>query len=260
MSRANQPAELFKFKQGAEVWTFSGSSFDIVFLSEVYIADTVKRSSITKGSDPFKSNVDVSFSMDNTFASQFLGFTPDIGTTLDIYVVDTEEPDTDYAITWKGRVMDASTTGGVISLVCEPIHTSMQTVGLRARYERGCRHLLYSRGCGVEMENYSRSANVVNMTSIDELTLDITASDGYYSAGMVELENGAIRYITSQVGQVVKLARPFHADNLAVGDTVEIYPGCDQTKSTCDSKFGNILNFGGWSYIPTTNPFEGNPF
>jgi uncharacterized phage protein (TIGR02218 family) len=46
---------------------------------------------------------------------------------------------------------------------------------------------------------------------------------------------------------------------LAVGDTISLYPGCDRTLATCDTKFGNSANFGGFPFIPTKNPFAGSP-
>ena len=38
------------------------------------------------------------------------------------------------------------------------------------------------------------------------------------------------------------------------GDHVVLYPGCDQTVTTCQSKFGNFLNFGGHPFLPIANP------
>jgi hypothetical protein len=39
--------------------------------------------------------------------------------------------------------------------------------------------------------------------------------------------------------------------------TAEITPGCDLRASTCAAKFGNLLNFGGFSEIPGRNPLGG---
>lgn len=38
--------------------------------------------------------------------------------------------------------------------------------------------------------------------------------------------------------------------NVAVGDTLNIYAGCDKTLSFCDTKFNNASNFGGQPYVP----------
>jgi hypothetical protein len=34
------------------------------------------------------------------------------------------------------------------------------------------------------------------------------------------------------------------------GDTFTAYPGCDKTQNTCTSKFNNLVNFGGFPYVP----------
>jgi len=39
---------------------------------------------------------------------------------------------------------------------------------------------------------------------------------------------------------------------------VKIYPGCDRVRATCESKFDNLDNFGGFPWIPTKNPFGGS--
>jgi hypothetical protein len=39
---------------------------------------------------------------------------------------------------------------------------------------------------------------------------------------------------------------------------VKIYPGCDRTKETCNDKFSNILNYGGFAWIPAKSPFDGS--
>ena len=45
---------------------------------------------------------------------------------------------------------------------------------------------------------------------------------------------------------------------LAVGVAFEAFAGCDRTFATCQSKFGNSLNFGGFPWIPAKNPFAGD--
>lgn len=39
-----------------------------------------------------------------------------------------------------------------------------------------------------------------------------------------------------------------------VGQSVVALPGCDKTKDTCDSKFGNLFNFGGFFAMPAVSP------
>ena len=63
------------------------------------------------------------------------------------------------------------------------------------------------------------------------------------------------RAIRSQTGAVVAVAFPL--PGLAATDTVNLYPGCDHTLATCESKFSNRLNYGGMPYFPDKNPFSG---
>lgn len=70
------------------------------------------------------------------------------------------------------------------------------------------------------------------------------------------------RLILSQSGDDLQLLLPF-PDSI-LGSTVVILAGCDHTVTTCDSKFNtpsdpqsNVVNFGGFPFVPTKNPFEG---
>ena len=43
---------------------------------------------------------------------------------------------------------------------------------------------------------------------------------------------------------------------LAVNDTVRVYPGCDRTPATCNTRFGNLTRFLGLgAMLPQRNPF-----
>jgi hypothetical protein len=44
-------------------------------------------------------------------------------------------------------------------------------------------------------------------------------------------------------------------DGMTVGDAVAIYPGCDRTPNTCQSKFNNLANDGSFSFMPGQTPF-----
>ena len=45
---------------------------------------------------------------------------------------------------------------------------------------------------------------------------------------------------------------------VAVGSAFEAFAGCDRSFSTCQSKVGNALNFGGFPWIPAKNPLAGD--
>jgi uncharacterized phage protein (TIGR02218 family) len=50
-------------------------------------------------------------------------------------------------------------------------------------------------------------------------------------------------------GQAFTLWLPMPND-IAVGHTYSVYPGCDRRFATCKAKFNNVANFGGFPHIP----------
>lgn len=55
----------------------------------------------------------------------------------------------------------------------------------------------------------------------------------------------------------IALFNVFPKNKLDVGTKLILYAGCDKLNTTCSTKFNNILNFGGFPFIPQDNPFTG---
>ena len=81
--------------------------------------------------------------------------------------------------------------------------------------------------------------------------------NGWFDAGRLTFTSGA------NVGHVVEVRRHVLADlvavidlwletplAIAVGDTVQITPGCDKSFGTCQAKFANSVNFQGFPHLP----------
>lgn len=62
------------------------------------------------------------------------------------------------------------------------------------------------------------------------------------------------------VSTVANLTMFERIPDMKVGDSVDVYAGCDHTVLTCREKFANQLNFGGLPELPTKNPFVPNSF
>ncbi|WP_269915579.1 phage BR0599 family protein [Acinetobacter sp. HY1485] len=81
-------------------------------------------------------------------------------------------------------------------------------------------------------------------------TLETTPSD-------TDLATTSNRKTVDLYQITLTLFNSFTASDLALGDVVSIYPGCDKLNTTCTDKFNNILNFGGFPFMPSSNPFVG---
>ena len=82
--------------------------------------------------------------------------------------------------------------------------------------------------------------------------------DHWFKDGHLEWLTGNNMGIVSEIqgfeSDEFDLYLPLNAD-IQVGDTFDAYPGCDKTLTDCRDKFDNVVNFGGFPFIPGTDRF-----
>lgn len=252
------PVELYQFSQGTTHWYFTSGANPITRLGIEYKGAAIERNGIKQSSDIFKDSLQFTFSRGNEFAVQYIGFPPEEVTTVTVLRGHYGDPDSEFIVYWKGRVVGAKASANSIEVECESIFTSMKRPGLRMRFELQCRHTLYLAGCNVFREAYKHEG--ILTLGLDGITHTVDGADGqangYYAGGILIAPGGASRFITAHTQETITISRPLAG--LATGNTVAIYAGCDHTKATCLSKFNNLLNFGGFPFIPSKNPFGGS--
>lgn len=78
-------------------------------------------------------------------------------------------------------------------------------------------------------------------------------SKGWYAQGVIAFTSGANagsrRVIESNNGGSLTLRVPL-AFAPSAGDTFSISPGCDHSMAACNTKFNNLIHFGGEPYVP----------
>lgn len=253
------PVELYEFVQGTQRWNYASCAEPVIRLGQTFRPSSIKRDRIKQSTDVFKNGVRLTFPRDDEFAGQFLGFSPENVTAVTILRGHQDDPDNQFQVYWKGRVLSVRATESQVELECEPIYTSIRRPGLRAKFEYGCRHVLYGRGCGVNRELYRHDGTVLSLSA--SLNVEVTGvagmyPDGYFTGGILVAPDGASRFIVAHAGGVVTLSRPIRS--LGGGQAVRLYPGCDHLRTTCNIKFNNLDNFGGFPWIPSRNPFDGS--
>ena len=253
---SGQPLELFVFQQGLQSWRYTSSEQAVVILGVPYESSPIIRSGVSQLNDISGVTMSLTFPRDHEFAAMFLGFSPELVTTVTVFRVHATDNANELNVYWKGRVITGKASNNELTLECESVFTSMRRVGLRARYQLNCRHALYSFSCGVAKEAHKVSGVINTISGITLTSLAAaTQPSGWFTGGMVILPSGGARFITAHTGTQLTLSRPFV--EYVMGSNIDIYPGCDHLRTTCSSKFSNVLNFGGFPYIPSTNPFSG---
>lgn len=252
------PVELYQFEQGVSTWRFSSSQDQVVFNNVVFSPYPIQRDRVKQSQDVFKNTMKLRFPRGSEFASQFIGFSPDEITTVTIFRGHATDTLGEFEVYWKGRIMGASVSDQTVDLECEPIFTSLRRPGLRAKYEYTCRHTLYGRGCEVAKELYRLDGAIISASNGTDIQVAGANAqpDGYYVGGLLISPDSIGRFIVGQSGDILTINRPLAS--LIVAATVSIFPGCDHLLATCGGKFNNSEKFGGFPWVPTRNPFNGN--
>lgn len=266
-----KPIDLFRFVLDEDVWTLTSGDTSIVYNSETYVpAEGLKRSDPEIRNEISRANLEVELDVLHALSQTLLtGFLERV-LTLTVYTQDQELAST--SITWKGRLSSQKPLKKTLKLSFESVFTSLRRPGLRARYQKTCRHVLYQNGCNLSASDFAIQADVTAIagTSVTATQAGLQA-DGYFTGGMIQYGQ-YYGYIINHVGTALTLQRPLrylednfnlagygqNYGNLYGGDAVYLYPGCNRTRQICLSKFNNLLNFGGFPWIPSRNPFDGS--
>ena len=261
-SSANgQPVELLEIQYGEDdsqiVRTTSGDR-DVTVAGKPYQTFTTSRDSFDDEGNPDDAKqLTIKVPRDHPFILAFdQGEFPGM-VAVRIKRLHLNDPDLGTFNMWSGRLVGVSFEPPWMSLGCEKIATSLSRTGCWIRYMRQCPHTLYMPRCWVNKQAFKATSTVLNLSANKaEVTLSwlLSQQPGYYVGGILEL-GGASRFIIAQNGYTLTLSRPLLT--LAANAKVDIYPGCDRLAATCNSKFNNLDNYGGFDYIPPKGPFEG---
>lgn len=255
-----RPVHLIELTQGPQTWRYTSTPYSLVRLGETWMPTPWLFSSITQSNEMAKDSLQLKFPLSHPFASTFLGYaTPDLVTTLTLFRGHEDDTDEEFITYWKGRVLSFTSSGKDISLECEPVFTSLKRPGLRARYQRNCRHALYGRGCNLTASSFQVSGTLDGVSG-KVLTVNAASASpsGYYTGGMIETPDGFLRYIADHTGSTISLMRLAKNLPAQINGSVLLFPGCDHTLYHCGNRFNNVLNFGGFPWIPTRNPLDGS--
>lgn len=266
--------ELYKFTYRDTVYTITSADEPEMFNGDLYTCEPIGRTEILNKNEIAKENIDIMFDPQNEFAKSIANSLLEDSISLSIFKIDTSTGQRN--IVMKGRVARTKRDASKITLTFETLYTSLERLGLRRKYQRSCPHVLFHRAtCKLNKDDWSKFAWVVdNSLDMREFNLRIieNVAGGVIAGGMISYENNVMRFVTGQHGSKITLIRECEElandvtatgwGNLWGGSAwhqvkIEIYPGCSRTTDDCNIKFSNLLNYGGFPFIPFKNPFGG---
>lgn len=255
----SRPVELYTLSLGTSEWRYTSSDGDYVIGSDTWTPFPISRSPREQSQEDQDQQVEVRLPGDAPLARQYIISVPGEAATIIIERVQILDGTQQRVILLEGTVQSVTYEQGgeiaVLSIVT--LQSAFSRTLPRDVYSAVCNHVLYDERCKVPEVSFRVTQEVLavsgNTLTINGLNAEV---DNYYQAGFVEL-TGAVRdfrLILLQVGNLVTVTLPFGTNPL--GELVRVYAGCAHTADVCQAKFDNLINFGGFPFVPTKNPFQ----
>lgn len=253
------PIWLYDISLGSISKRYVARSSDVTFDGQIYEAAAIDHSRPRHSSQIKRASTTIRLPRTNAFAQAFFtsGY-EESAVTIRRYFK--EDPDEEAVYSFNGRVVTAATGLLWISLTCEGSATKLRRKSIVQVVQRPCRHPLYGPGCGLTRASFE---STLTATEWAAPVLTVTGADaqanGYYTGGTVRFD-GNSRWIIDHTGTAITLDRPLLGleSEIDVSGSASVFlaPGCDRTRATCNSRFFNIENHGGFDWMGN-DPYDG---
>lgn len=254
------PVEGYKFIGTFKTYRYTSTDRSIFIAGEEYLPISVSRSRVKAGTqedDNLSLDLSIPFDVDVVRDYAYAQTPPKL--RLEVYRQQQDLPTgQDFSLFWKGLVRGFSVSGRTASVSVPSIFSlALQGEIPNVYYQAPCNKVLYDKRCKVARAAHTITATILVVTGVQiQLTDVLGSAANLYSAGeLVNTRNGERRLILANDRDFVDIGYAFV--DLQPGDVVELAKGCDHSLETCKAKFDNVINFGGFNYIPIDNPFEG---
>jgi uncharacterized phage protein (TIGR02218 family) len=251
-----EPIELLEFERGGvQAWRYTFSDSNKTVSGFVYTAVPGERSKIEASPDVNRSALVVTLPQSCQFAQQYIASPPTETVILTLRRYHLNDPD--IVSWWIGRVINTEFKPPYFEVRCESSQASLKRPVLRRMYQVNCPHVLYHENtCRLDRSAWVSSVTATSVVGNVLNCAGIIATANWYRGGYVEhIKSGNFNrfFIKSQDGYNLHLN--LSAEGIiTVGEIVNVYPGCDRTRATCNSKFNNLDNHGGFPYTPDICP------
>jgi len=250
-------------------WFYTSFAADVISQNNRFVAYPIGHGEYVRGLTLSDEKLEISAQYDvNTPFSLF--FPVPMSRPLFVTVLETTlgDPET-TKIFFAGRVMSVPDPDDRVKAQCQSFGWLLDQKAPGPYIGPICPWDVYNpKTCKVLRPRYETTATVtaVNPEAIPpaitvslNFPTDKHKSKDWFAQGFMEAGLGLeyeLRMIMSSalVGEDVVLQLNCETKYIDVGDIVQLIPGCDGTDTTCETKFNNRVNFGGFVAVPSKNP------
>lgn len=263
-----RPIEIYRFIQGGATFEYTSAEDELTVNLITYLPEAITRGKIGQSPSDRKTVLEITVPSTNTFALRFRPSVPAARARITIQRLQRSDfPSPEVVTIFDGYVSSVAfeEDGKVAKIACTPVTAAQSRPVPRFSYQGMCNHVLYDDGCKVD-DTDAQWRLTATATAVDGAVVTVSGAGAFgadwWVGGFMEINGGDdSRLILSQSGDDLQLLLPFPGS--ITGGNVTIFAGCDHLIETCDSKFSttedalsNVINYGGFAFVPTKNPFQ----
>jgi len=257
----SQPVEIYIFQLGSEFFRYTSAEAQVSVGPIVYEPLAITRRGINQGPEEREQLFEVEMPTEGTIAERYVNIVPGPQATVRVERFQRLDGATPQRIViFDGAVHSVSfkQQAKVAVVACQTLIAATSKPMPRFVYSSACNHVLYDSRCKVDRETGAfKHQGVVGGINGNVLTVPGLAAfgNGWFQAGLVQAFSGTdARMILKHTGDDITLLLPFPIP--VTGTIVQVYAGCAHDPTTCQTKFSNLDNYGGFPFVPVSNPFE----
>lgn len=249
----SEPREGIEIITPAAVWRLASGSRSFTLDGKTFHAEPVARGAVSIARVGQSADLELHLPVSHAFAQRYLQQPPPRVVEVNVYC---QQPSGDARRLWTGLVTSCAVDEHVakfrvISRASDSFLRQIPTLTVG----KACPHMLYDDQCRVARSDFRVSTTIATISGNVVTVASMSGkADQFARFGeLVHLASGERMPISDQTGTTITMQ--FGIVGMEVGDSVEVYAGCDHTIGVCDSKFSNVHNFGGEPQLPEAAVF-----
>lgn len=269
---AGAPYELFEFVEGSRAWRYTTRPSADTWGGQQWLPRPIMREAINRDSGSIGDPLRITLPDNDPLALELLAGMSVHLVTVKIRQLHRDDPDQQARVLFTGMVSGVSFQGAEAKISCGSRYalTSKRRIA-PTTYQAACNLTWGSSRCGVNPETYRVDTTATASDQVGRtltVTLATDFDSGQFNGGSVVL-GGARRFIEKHervvgllVGEVyarLTLSYPFGGLTTTPA-AVSVYPNCQKTEADCTGRYNNIVNYLGWTRLPSVNPYDRSAF
>ena len=244
---------------------FTDHDQDILFASEVYSSEIgFTATTIVSATNSIAQGVELTLPLDDEITAVRISAGYFDNATCVLSLIDYETPTNGVVVLFGGTIGNIKLDNlGQVVFSIKGIFSRERNI-LVESYSPLCRADLGDSRCTFNIESLKVLFTVTSLANSQTIvSTSLTQADFFWKFGTLHWLTGNNAGIAAEVATSDQssthlqlfLPTPFP---IQVGDTAEVYPGCDKTVAMCHTRYNNILNFRGEPYTVNDDGLDAN--